>query len=95
MTFIQIQENIAKKFSNDKKLFFNTRNSSLYFNKKEELPYKRRNLQKLQKLFVTMADDYHNNNKLESYVDHAIQKTIKGGRKEKNKTKRIQYNRKS
>jgi len=33
MTFIKIQENIGKKFSNKKKLYFNTRNSGLYFDK--------------------------------------------------------------
>jgi hypothetical protein len=77
MTFIQIQENIAKRFSANKKLFFNTANRSLYYNKTDLLPFQKRNLQKLKNLLYDMADDYHNNNDIERRVKEAIQK--KGG----------------
>ena len=81
MTFLPIQDNIAKQFSSQKKLYFNTRDSSLYFNKTDLLPNQKRNLQKLKKCFHDMADDYHNNDALEAKVAAAIQKKSDGGTK--------------
>jgi hypothetical protein len=87
MTFIEIQENITKRFSKTKRLYFNTRNSSLYFNKTELLPNQQRNLKKLLKLIHDMADDYHNNDDLERRIIRYTQKN-KGGNK-KSKTYKI------